>query len=718
MKKTIGKFSVLVILGILVSVNLPVGNQVSDSEVPTTEILIEDTIVNDPVNPSNPISGGLTGGNMGPMQGPALLTTNSMPTVNALSAIVTLREPYIVLDTKDPDTGRSCASTTKMMTALLTIERTKLPVLDPDFLSINTIVTASQAANDTGGSNISLETDDTIRLDDLLRGLMLPSGNDAAVAIAEEISGLGEGEDDGAFSDLMDDRAAELSMVNTDFARPDGASISSARDLSILANFALQDELFAEIVGTPQYNTTTWKWENGTSKDETLRNTNRLLPGGKGPASRIYPGANGVKTGTSNSAGQCLVFHSERQGKRVLGVVLNSGPKGGYERYDDAHDLLDYGFGAITSESSAAADTIVSYTPGVGVGAGFDDPSNALGDPDAGPGGLDESVALGDGGSLILHFVDNGIVDHTGPDIIVYEDIGVPERVEVEASVDGITWVSLGVEEGTAGYDLDGSGLATAHYVRITDQGDGLTGAPSAGFEVDAVRANNWKCPPVADSGGNQTLEQTGYDGAEAILDGSGSFDPDTVAADTTPPGENEDISLYEWFEDYGLITETLLGTGAVLIETLQLGTHDITLRVTDPWGLTDIDTMQVEVVDTTPPEITVTPNPPSLWPPNHKYVEVTFNVEVVDICDPDPTFQLISVMSDEPDDGKGDGHTSDDIADAELGTPDTSILLRAERSGKGVGRTYTIVYEASDVSNNTAEAIVLVFVPHARGKP
>jgi hypothetical protein len=380
--------------------------------------------------------------------------------------------------------------------------------------------------------------------------------------------------------------------------------------------------------------------------------------------------------------------------------------------------MLDYGFGAISSECSAAADATVSFAPGPGVGVGFDNPTNALGDPDAGPGGLDESVALGDGGSLILHFVDNGIVDHTGPDIIVYEDVGVPERVEVEASVDGIIWVSLGVGEGTAGYDLEGSGLATAHYVRITDLGDGLTLAPSAGFEVDAVRANNWKCPPVADAGGNQTLEQTGFDGAEATLDGSGSYDPDTAATDATPPGASEAIDMYEWFEDFGLITETLLGTEAVLNETLPLGTHDITLRVTDPWGLTGIDTMQVEVVDTTPPVLTVTPHPPSLWPPNHKYVEVNFDVEVVDICDPSPTFRLIAVMSNESDDGRGDGHTFDDIAGAELGTPDTSILLRAERSGRKDGRTYTIVYEASDASDNTVETMVFILVPHNRGKP
>jgi D-alanyl-D-alanine carboxypeptidase len=645
-----------------------------------------------------------------------------MPPVNALSAIVTLREPYIVLDTKAPDTERAMASTTKMMTALITIERTKLLPLDPDFLSINTVVTASAAAAGVGGSTMGLATNDEIRLDDLLRGLMLPSGNDAAIAIAEEISGDGEGANGGAFSVLMDDRAAELGLTHTDFANPHGrdapSHFSSARDLSILANFALYDELFAQIVQTGQYPTTTWEWQNGTSKDTTLCMTNRLIAGRCGGQGDVYPGANGVKTGTTGDAGESLVFHSERQGKSVLGVVLNSGPWGSGLRYVDAPIILDHGFGAITSECSAAADATVSFAPGPGVGAGFDDPSDALGDPDGGPWGVDESVALGDGGSLILHFVDNGIVDHTGPDIIVYEDVGVPERVEVEASIDGIAWVSLGVGEGTTGYDLEGSGLATAHYVRLTDQGDGLTAAPSAGFDVDAVRANNWKCPPVAAAGVDETLECTGFDGAEVLLDGSGSYDPDTAATDATPPGAIEAIDQYEWFEDFGLITETLLGTDAVIAETLPLGTHDITLRVTDPWGLTGIDTLQVEVVDTTPPDLTVTPDLPSLWPPNHKYVEVTFDVVVVDVCDPAPTFRLIAVSSDEPDDGRGDGHTFDDIADAELGTPDTSILLRTERSGREDGRTYTIVYEASDASDNTIEESVTVTVWHDRGPP
>jgi hypothetical protein len=122
-----------------------------------------------------------------------------------------------------------------------------------------------------------------------------------------------------------------------------------------------------------------------------------------------------------------------------------------------------------------------------------------------------------------------------------------------------------------------------------------------------------------------------------------------------------------------------------------------------------------VTVADTTAPQISVTLSPEILWPPNHRLVPVTATVAVTDRCDPAVAFQLVSIASNEPDNGGGDGDTIGDIQGATVGTPDTSFLLRAERSGRGTGRIYTIVYRAADGSGNSSLATAFVRVPHNR---
>ena len=145
------------------------------------------------------------------------------------------------------------------------------------------------------------------------------------------------------------------------------------------------------------------------------------------------------------------------------------------------------------------------------------------------------------------------------------------------------------------------------------------------------------------------------------------------------------------------------------------LGSHPVTFTATDYCGNSSSCTATVTVVDTTPPEIEVTLSQYEIWPPNHKLIEIDATVLVTDACDPDASFVLTSITSDEPDDGLGDGDTPDDIQDAEFGTADTNFKLRAERSGTGDGRTYTIVYTAYDscdtVPNNTKTVTVYVFV-------
>ena len=123
------------------------------------------------------------------------------------------------------------------------------------------------------------------------------------------------------------------------------------------------------------------------------------------------------------------------------------------------------------------------------------------------------------------------------------------------------------------------------------------------------------------------------------------------------------------------------------------------------------------DVPDTTPPVISVSVSPDTLLP-NHKMEDVTATVNVIDICDPNPSVVLTSIVSNEPDDakGNGDGKTIDDIQDADIGTEDYKFQLRAERAGRGTGRIYTITYTATDASGNSTNATATVIVPHRYG--
>lgn len=152
-----------------------------------------------------------------------------------------------------------------------------------------------------------------------------------------------------------------------------------------------------------------------------------------------------------------------------------------------------------------------------------------------------------------------------------------------------------------------------------------------------------------------------------------------------------------------------------------NIGITVVTFTATDYCSNSSSCTATVTVVDTIPPEMEVTLNRYELWPPNHKLVEIDATVTVTDVCDPDASFVLTSITSNEPDDGLGDGDAENDIQGADFGTADTNFKLRAERSGNGEGRIYTIVYTAFDACNtnpnNTTTVTVYVYVPKSRRK-
>jgi D-alanyl-D-alanine carboxypeptidase len=356
-----------------------------------------------------------------------------LPPVNAVSAMVIDRDTGLVVGVKDPDTRRGMASTTKIMTALLAIEQSGT--------NIDQIVGPISAnAAGTQGSRMTLQAGDRVSLRDLLYGLLLPSGNDAAVAIAEWVSGS-----ESAFVTLMNQRAQSLGLTNTAYRRafgydptedpgncylpyssqPNCGHYTTARDLAALARFAMNQSLFAQIVGTANWAPSTWVDSLGHQKIQTLTNTNLLL------SSMPYSGANGIKTGESPSANWCMVASATRSNHSVLSVVLGSydpnstgnnfysGSPNDIARHNDSIQLLEFGFAQLLGVQAFANGSFEQGLAGWTVTGHFDltnwdvsDGSKVLrfNSGDQSPNAVvSQSFATTAGQSYILSF-DYGIV--------------------------------------------------------------------------------------------------------------------------------------------------------------------------------------------------------------------------------------------------------------------------------------------------------------------
>jgi len=239
------------------------------------------------------------------------------PQINSRTVLILDRKSNTVIYEKNGYTKRAMASTTKIMTAIVVLENAKL----------TDTVEASKKAGWTGGSRLGLKAGDKITVNDLLYGLMLRSGNDAAVALAEYVGGSIEG-----FAELMNKKAKELELENTNFVTPHGLDseehYTTAYELALLTNYALQNEKFATIVNTK----TTTVNINGQSK--VISNTNELL-------GNLY-GVDGVKTGFTNNAGRCLVTSTTRDENQIICVVLGADTK--KIRTQDSVKLIEYAF--------------------------------------------------------------------------------------------------------------------------------------------------------------------------------------------------------------------------------------------------------------------------------------------------------------------------------------------------------------------------------------
>lgn len=221
-----------------------------------------------------------------------------------------------VLYQKNAHVKLPMASTTKIMTALIALENGKL----------TDIITVPAEASGVEGSSIWLSAGEKHTLEDLLYGLMLSSGNDAAATIAIHFGGSIEG-----FAAMMNERAKEIGAVDTNFVTPHGLHdenhFTTAYDLAIISSVAMENPEFAKIVNTRNK---TIPWE-GSQWDRALRNKNKII--------WQYEGGNGIKTGYTSNAGRCLVSAANKENMQLIGVVLNCP-----DMFEDSKKMLTYGF--------------------------------------------------------------------------------------------------------------------------------------------------------------------------------------------------------------------------------------------------------------------------------------------------------------------------------------------------------------------------------------
>lgn len=208
------------------------------------------------------------------------------------------------------------ASTTKIMTAILAIENGNL----------NDVINIKKEWTGIEGTSIYLKENEKLTLEDLLYGLMLVSGNDAAVSIASYISGSVD-----KFAALMNKKAKNLGMINTNFVNPHGLPnenhYTSAYDFALLTSYAMKNETFIKIINANKWSMPYENKENG----RVIYNKNKLL--------KSYEGANGVKTGFTKAARKCFVFAANRNNMQVVGVLLKS-----EDHYPESKSLLNMSF--------------------------------------------------------------------------------------------------------------------------------------------------------------------------------------------------------------------------------------------------------------------------------------------------------------------------------------------------------------------------------------
>ncbi|MGI6449804.1 MAG: D-alanyl-D-alanine carboxypeptidase family protein [Desulfitobacteriia bacterium] len=263
----------------------------------------------------------------------------TLPYVTAHSAILLDAQTGDILYERDAHKKRPPASTTKILTAILAIE----------LADLDEIATVSEKADRVGESTIYLSKGNKLKLRELIEGALIRSGNDACVAIAEQIAGSHD-----EFVRLMNLRAISLGAKNSNFVNTNGLPAkdhySSAYDLALITRYAMNNPVFSKIVAQK---TATISFEV-PPKSQIANNTNKLL--------WSYPFADGVKTGTTNAAGKCLVASASKEGRRLICVVLNAP-----DRFGDARRLLEWGFNQTEIMFYGKKGVYLANYPGYGI---------------------------------------------------------------------------------------------------------------------------------------------------------------------------------------------------------------------------------------------------------------------------------------------------------------------------------------------------------------
>ena len=243
--------------------------------------------------------------------------------VQAKATLLMEKETGQVLFAQNEREKLEPASVTKVMTLLLVME-----AIARGELHYEDVVTVSANAASMGGSQVYLSEGEQITVEELLKAVCVSSGNDAAVALAEQVSGVTE-----LFVQQMNNRALELGMTDTHFANPTGlpaeGHVTSARDIALMSR-----ELIGKHTDIRRF-TTIWM-DTIRGGEFGLSNTNKLI--------RFYDGATGLKTGSTDAAGYCISATAERDGMELIAVVL--GGETSQQRFEDAKTLLNYGFSA------------------------------------------------------------------------------------------------------------------------------------------------------------------------------------------------------------------------------------------------------------------------------------------------------------------------------------------------------------------------------------
>jgi len=241
----------------------------------------------------------------------------SPPEIPAEAAVLLDTSTGEFLFEKNADRQMPMASTTKIMTAIVTLENSALEEK----------AVISEKASSTGESSAWLEQGEVLTVDQLLHALMVQSANDSAVALAEHVAGSLE-----EFVAMMNRKAEELGAEHTHFANPHGLDeqghYTTARDLALIAAYAMRNPVFRDIVIADDYEI---PWP-GHPFPRVMENHNKFL--------KMYPGATGIKTGYTLRAGKCLVASAKREGRELISVVLNADDT----YWDQTVRLMDYGF--------------------------------------------------------------------------------------------------------------------------------------------------------------------------------------------------------------------------------------------------------------------------------------------------------------------------------------------------------------------------------------